>query len=99
MKTTPDVNFLSGAALTNIDNGQERMLLAQTEIGARMASYDMAQTMLENDYATIAEIASANDDIDLAQITIDFKNSQNVYDAALALGARILPKSLVDFLS
>ncbi len=98
-KPAPDMDYLSGTALTNIDSGQERMLLAQTEIGARMASYEMAQNMMENNYTTIAENASANDDIDLARVTIDFKNSQNIYDAALALGAKILPKSLADFLN
>jgi flagellar hook-associated protein 3 FlgL len=93
---TPD--WLSVTALANVDKGHDRILVAQTEIGARMASYAMAQNMMGNDYTTISENASANDDLDIARATIDFKNNENVYQAALAIGARIMPPSLVDFL-
>lgn len=98
MKAAPDKNYLSGTALANIDRNLDRVLLAQTQIGARMASYEMAQNMLEYDYVTIAENVSANDDLDIARATIEFKNNENVYNAALAVGARIMPQSLVDFL-
>lgn len=94
----PDMNYLSNTALTAIDTVSDKVLLNQTEIGARMANYEMSQNLLENNYTTIYENASANDDIDLAKVTVDFKNSENLYNAALAIGARIMPQSLVDFL-
>jgi flagellar hook-associated protein 3 FlgL len=58
----------------------------------------MSENLLESNYVTISENVAANDDVDLARLTIDFKNSENVYNAALAVGARIIPPSLVDFL-
>lgn len=94
----PDLNWLSNTGLANIDKSHERILLAQTQIGARMASYEMAQNIMLRDNATIAENMSANDDLDVARATIDFKNNENVYKMALSVGARIMPASLVDFL-
>lgn len=93
-----NLQWISDTALANVDKDHDRILLAQTQIGARMASYEMAQNMMERDNTTIAENQSANDDIDIAKTTIDFKNIQNVYQAALAVGAQIMPASLVNFL-
>lgn len=93
-----NLQWVSETGLAKVDKVHDRMLLAQTQIGARMASYEMAQKMMERDYTTISENASANDDIDIARTTIDFKNVQNVYQAALAVGAQIMPASLVNFL-
>lgn len=94
----PDQIYMSTTALTNIDAANDRVLLAQTNIGARMAAYEMSQNLLEKNYVTISENVAANDDVDLAKLTIDFKNSENIYNAALAVGAKIMPQSLVDFL-
>jgi flagellar hook-associated protein 3 FlgL len=96
---TPDLTSLSNTGLAKIDTIADRVLLAQTQIGTRMATYEMSQNLLDNNYGTIEENVAANDDIDIARLTIDFKNSENVYNAALAVGAQIMPKSLVDFLS
>ena len=95
---TPDLTYLSTTALTNVDKVTDRVMLAQTQIGTRMAAYEMGQNLLEKNYVTISENVAANDDVDLAKITIDFKNNENVYNAALAVGAKIMPQSLVDFL-
>lgn len=94
----PDMNFLSTTALTSLDTISDNVLLNQTEIGARMATYEMSENLLLNNYTTIYENTAANDSIDLAKVTVDFKNSENLYNAALAIGARIMPQSLVDFL-
>lgn len=95
----PDPNWLSNTALTTIDAVSDKVLLNQTEIGARQATYEMSANLLLNNYTTIYENTSANDDIDLAKVTVDFKSSENLYNAALAVGAKVMPQSLVDFLS
>lgn len=94
----PNMKDLSTTGLANIDTATDRVLLAQTNIGARMATYEMAQNLMKKNYVTISENVAANDSIDIAKVTIDFKNSENIYNAALAVGARIMPQSLVDFL-
>jgi len=92
------MDFLSKYAIAWIDSGHDRLLQAQTELGTRYSMYELAQRMLEDNYVTITGDIAANEDIDMAKAIIDFKNSENVYRAALAVGARVMPVSLVDFL-
>jgi len=99
LEATPDVGWLSSAGLQKVDDGHDYMLQAQTELGARSASYAMIQNMLEDNNTTITDNLSANEDLDIPKAIIDFKNSETVYNAALSVGSRIMPKSLVDFLS
>ena len=93
-----NMDFLSKDAIAWIDSGHDRLLQAQTELGTRYSMYELAQRMLEDNYVTITGDIAANEDIDMAKAIIDFKNSENVYRAALAVGARVMPVSLVDFL-
>jgi len=93
-----DLVKLSNVGLAQIDAAHDRLLLAQSKIGARVASYQMAEGMMRATNGTITENASSNDDVNIAKATIDFKNNENVYNAALAIGSKIMPPSLVDFL-
>ncbi|WP_346353490.1 flagellar hook-associated protein FlgL [Azotosporobacter soli] len=91
-------NFNIGSYMGNLDSDYNRLLSQHTQMGSRMSMYNMAESMLENNSTTITDNLSANEDLDMPKAIIDFKNSENVYNAALAVGAKILPQSLVDFL-
>lgn len=95
----PDVKWLGSAGLGYIADGHSHMLQAQTELGARSSSYTMISNMLESNNTTITGYLSANEDLDIPKAIIDFKNSENVYNAALSVGSKIMPQSLVDFLN
>lgn len=95
----PDVGWLSAVGLQKVDDGHSYMLQAQTELGARSASYTMIENMLADSNTVITDNLSANEDLDIPKAIIDFKNSETVYNAALSVGSKIMPKSLVDFLS
>lgn len=84
--------------LGKIDANHTGIVNAQTKLGTRSATYEMAENMLQADNVTITGNVAANEDLDLARAIIDYKNSENVYRAALSVGARIMPLSLVDFL-
>lgn len=94
----PDLEYLSKTGLANIETGRDTTLRAHTSLGARMSTYEMAQSLLEGQNITITDDVAANEDIDVSKTIIDFKNSENVYKMALSVGARIMPPSLVDFL-
>lgn len=96
---SPVNNSALDADLAKIDSNHNIILKAQTTLGARSATYTMAQNMLDDNTVTITDNLSANEDIDIARTIIDLKNSENVYRAALSVGARIMPPSLVDFLN
>jgi len=97
-KPTPDVSRISNEFLAFNEADHTRVLEAQTRLGERMTQYEMTQNMLEKSYVTITGDVAANEDVDLARALIDFTTSENVYRAALAIGSRIMPVSLVDFL-
>ena len=98
LKGNPDLSYLSNTGLANIENGRDTTLRSHTTLGARMATYEMTQSLLEGQNIIITGDVANNEDIDVSKTLIDFTTSENVYKAALAIGARIMPPSLVDFL-
>ncbi len=94
----PDTTWLGSTGLASVAEGHDYIINAQTGIGARSASYEMISNMLLANNATITENLSVNEDLDIPKAIIAFKNSENVYNAALAVGSKIMPQSLVDFL-
>ena len=94
----PDLSYLSNTGLANIENGRDTTLRSHTTLGARMATYEMTQSLLEGQNIIITGDVANNEDIDVSKTLIDFTTSENVYKAALVIGARIMPPSLVDFL-
>lgn len=84
--------------LGTLDQDLDTIIQAQTTLGARQATYQTMLSRLQSDYVTIKSDLSHNQDLDVAKASIEFQNAVNVYDAALAVGAKILPKSLVDYL-
>lgn len=94
----PDLTYLSNTGLDNIDAGKDTILRSHTTLGARMATYEMTQSLLEGQNIIITGDVANNEDVDVSRTLIDFTTSENVYKAALAIGARIMPPSLVDFL-
>jgi len=67
-------------------------------LGSRMSMYEMVANMMQDQKLTIETDLSENEDIDMAKAITDFNTSKNVYQSALSVGAKIMPKSLVDFL-
>lgn len=82
--------------LNNRDHSQVELLT--TELGARMNQYEMMNSMLKNESLTITEDISDNEDIDVSKALLEMNVAENLYRASLAVGARLLPTSLVDFL-
>lgn len=96
--TTADQAWLGTTGLDYVDADHASVLQSHTELGTRMAAYDMALNMMEGQNVVITGDVAANEDLDIPRAIIDFKNSENIYKTALSVGARIMPPSLVDFL-
>lgn len=91
-------NAVVDAALSNFDADHSRILQAQTQMGARMSSYELATNLLDKNNEIITKDLSVNTDLDVSKAIIDYKTSESVYKAALSVGSRLMPLSLVDFL-
>ncbi|AET70315.1 flagellar hook-associated protein 3 [Desulfosporosinus orientis DSM 765] len=96
--STEAQEWLSTTGLANLEADTDSILQAHTRLGTRMASYDMAQTILEDSNTIITGDLANNEEVDVAKAIMDYKNAENVYKMSLQIGAKILPMSLADFL-
>jgi flagellar hook-associated protein 3 FlgL len=66
--------------------------------GQMLQSLDLHQEMLAKQADHLAALLSADEDTDFAEASLLLKKEELMLDAALSTGARLLPKSLLDFL-
>jgi flagellar hook-associated protein 3 FlgL len=92
------VEYLSSDALVKIDADVDSLLAQQSFLSARVSMYKLGETLFKSANVRITEDISRVEDVNLGEAAINFTVAQNAYNAALAMGARILPMSLVDFL-
>jgi len=97
--TKADQTWLSETGLATLDTDHSQILKAQTRLGSRMAMYEMAKNMLDNNTTIITQDVSSNNDLDIPKAVTDLKTNENVYKTALEAGAKIMQLSLADFLS
>ena len=85
--------------LTNIDNNVNNVIDINADLGARVNRITAIQNQLSTTTLSLQTNLASVQDADMAQSITDFTSQQNVFQAALAVGAKILPPSLVDFMS
>lgn len=86
------------AALGEVENALEKLLLWRAEVGARMNRMELARERLSENRESVTGLLSDKQDIDVAETILKLKLEENVYRAALAVGARILQPTLMDYL-
>ncbi|MFO7691194.1 MAG: flagellar hook-associated protein FlgL [Cryobacterium sp.] len=93
----------SGAGVSDyLGDIDSRMALITGEhavIGARQNQMDRAQQSLLAQVGTLESRRSSIEDIDLGEVILDLKLQETSYQAALAVTARVLQPTLMDFLS
>lgn len=84
--------------LSVFDNHINNLLRVRADTGARVNRLDLTANRLDNDNINFTRLMSENEDVDMSETIMNLKNEENVYNASLAGGARIIQPSLVDFL-
>jgi flagellar hook-associated protein 3 FlgL len=84
--------------LDDFDLEMNNVLRARADVGARQNRVDLTNDRMSNDLVNFTDLMSKNEDVDVAETIMNMKNEENVYQASLAGGARIIQQSLVDFL-
>ncbi len=87
------------SVLTDLQADYDRLLNVRADLGARMNYVDMAITRLSNNATTYTKLQSNNEDADTAKSSTDLTTAQYVYQASLLVGAKVISKSLVDYMS
>jgi len=86
------------ATLSQLDAALDQLLAAQAELGARASRVETIQARMEEFQVQLRELLSVREDADMAEVVMNLRLQENVYQAALAAGARLIQPSLVDFL-
>lgn len=97
--TSADFSWLSDDGQTISDQAHATTVTTETRIGARQQLYNSVATMLDNQNVLIKQDVTDVSAVDVAALATKLMEEQTVYNMSLALGARILPQSLADYLS
>lgn len=91
--------FSMDELLDEIDANLAKISTATSDLGARMNYVETCSSRLASDYTTYTGLLSENIDSDLSAATTEYATAQTVYDASLSVGAKVITKSLVDYLT
>jgi flagellar hook-associated protein 3 FlgL len=86
------------AELDNLTTVHDRATSASVLLGTRLGWLDALESRLKDDSLGFATSLSAVEDADMAKVISDLTQIQTFYEASLAAGARLLQRSLADFL-
>lgn len=94
---TNDANQVR-AGMPGVGGSLQRLLQAQTTAGSRANRVSLTQEQNRSDAVSLQEQTSLLEDVDFAKTISDFQTRQQVYQASLQVGAKIIQPSLVNFL-
>lgn len=76
-----------------------RVTVAQAALGASMDTVTAVTSSLGDAYTAYSTFMSDNEDIDTAAAATELTSAEYTYEAALAVGAKVISKSLIDYIA
>ncbi|PIU61000.1 MAG: hypothetical protein COS84_11660, partial [Armatimonadetes bacterium CG07_land_8_20_14_0_80_40_9] len=95
---TDEISLNISNCLDEISKNEERFLKFSAQGGAKIDRMELDKNRIADTRVDFEGLLSQTEDVDMAKAILEFQNQQNIYQAALASGARIIQMSLVDFL-
>ncbi len=89
-----DINTILG----QLDKVESQFLTARSEVGARMNRLESTKSRFVDDIITYQALKSQAEDVDASESIMYLKTQEAVYHASLAVGARLMQPTLVDYL-
>ncbi|MDQ0918577.1 flagellar hook-associated protein FlgL [Paenibacillus sp. V4I5] len=87
-----------GTLIGRIDTQNDIFLEARADVGARTNRIELAQSRLKDISVNLQSLQSKTEDADISEVITNLKTDENVYQASLSVGSKIISPSLVDFL-
>ena len=72
---------------------------AQGTLGARMKQVSSISDRLDDAYEAYKSLMTGNENIDTAAASTELTSAEYTYEAALAVGAKVISKSLIDYIA
>jgi flagellar hook-associated protein 3 FlgL len=86
------------AAAGRLSGIQDQVLSMVSDIGGQTNRLEFVSDRYELDSINYATVKSNIEDIDTAEVIMQYKTAESVYMAALSTGSKIIQPSLLDFL-
>ncbi len=81
-----------------LDTATNALSTEITRFGAKANRLEMTTNSLENSQTALKELISYTEDADIASLIMNLKHQENVLQASLQTGAKIIQPTLLDFL-
>ena len=85
-------------SLESIDTMLNNIISTRSELGARTNRAELVQNRLMEQEVISKQTLSENEDIDLEKVYIDLTIAQSLHQASLAVGAKLIQPTLMDYL-
>lgn len=96
--TAAGSNALKSTDLKALDTNLDTISSARATVGATLNRLSAASDRLAVNKEASTELLSLTEDVDIAKASIDYSTQSTVYQASLSVGAKIIQRSLLDFL-
>lgn len=93
-----NTNELSGNLLGDIDKHIDNVICVRSKMGTTYNRLEASSLRNEAENLNMTELKSKSEDIDLAKKMMEFSVMSTVYEASLAVGAKVLQSSLLDYM-
>ncbi|MGB3367258.1 MAG: hypothetical protein WBA54_07210, partial [Acidaminobacteraceae bacterium] len=87
-----------GQFIGKMDDNIGKVLTNLSDIGARTNRMELIISRINENNVTFTKLLSNAQDADMSEVIMYLKNAENVYNASLATGAKVIQPSLIDFL-
>lgn len=87
-----------GKGLGRLDIQFNNINAVRSEVGVKTNRLDLTINRIDSDTLNLKELLSKNEDADMAEVIMNLKMQESVYQASLSGGARIIQPTLLDFL-
>jgi flagellar hook-associated protein 3 FlgL len=92
-------NVPSAADTATLDTLAQTVTESGSKVGSLIQGLDNTTTHLTDQKTQLQNLLSSQKDTDVAEATLNLKQEETMLNAALNVGAQILPKSLMDYLT
>lgn len=87
-----------GAGLNKIDDAADRISVNLAEVGARTNRFELVENRILDEQVGLKNLRAQVADVDMPEALIQLQTRENIMQASLATGARIMQVSLIDFI-
>lgn len=96
--TTADHTKVFGSLLSDMDKAISNLLNARSDIGVISNRIDSAESANTVSTENMTKILSKTEDVDYTEKIMEYSMMQTVYMASLQVSAKILPRTIMDYL-